>query len=191
MVDPHKREVDGVLDAIQSQIPFLREKLLPKRDVWGEPQKNNRWFAVLPAATSEVSKDLVRTEAERLHLAIADAPRFAMERAPFSAKEKRVDLTEPQRDIFREVSGKFAMEMLAPIVNSSDWSQIPDFAKAEVYKKVIEAARKNGMNKAMPPDAPEREKLRQKLIGRVLNEVENAEQRAPTSAPVATERRVR
>jgi hypothetical protein len=64
--DPYKREVDGVLDAIQSQLPFLREKLLPKRDVWGEPVANDRWFAVMPIATSEASKDKVKTEAQRL-----------------------------------------------------------------------------------------------------------------------------
>lgn len=184
--DPHKREVNGIFDAIQSQLPFLREKLLPKRDVWGEPQKNDRWFAVLPVATSDVSQEKVRTEAARLHLAIADAPRFAMERAPFSAKEKRVDLTEPQRDIFREVSGKNAMEILAPIVNSSDWSQIPDFAKAEVYKKVIEGARKQGMYSALPPDDPSREKLREKLIEKVIKQTRDAETNVP-----APERRVK
>jgi hypothetical protein len=177
-IDPHKREVNGIFDAIQSQIPFLREKLLPKRDVWGEPQENGRWFAVMPVAVSEVSKDKVRTEASRLAIAIADAPRFAQEKGPFNAKDKRVALQEEQRDIFREVSGKNAMEIMGPIVNSPDWDQIPDFAKAEVYKRVLEGTRKQGMYAALPADAVEREKLREKLLEHIIKDTQKVEQKS-------------
>ncbi len=185
-IDPHRREVNGVFDAIQSQIPFLREKLLPKRDVWGEPQKNDRWFAVMPVAVSEASQDKVRTEASRLMIAIADAPRFAQEKGPFNAKDKRVALQEEQRDIFREVSGKNAMAIMGPIVNAQDWDQIPDFAKAEIYKHVLEGTRKQGMYSALPPDAAERQKLREQIIMRIVKETQAAETKAP-----APERRVK
>ena len=180
-IDKDKREVNGVFDAIQSQIPFLREKLLPKRDVWGEPQKNDRWFAVMPVATSEISKDKVRLEAERLNLAIADAPRFVQEKGPFNAKDKRVALSEEQRDVIREVAGKNAMTILEPIVNAADWNQIPDFAKAAIYKRVIEGTRKQGEYAALPADAAERQKLREQLIIRIIKEVDDAG--APKTTP--------
>lgn len=175
MADPYKREVDGVADAIQSQLPFLREKLMPKRDVWGEPVENNRWFAVMPVATSQISEDKVKTEAVRLELAIQDAPRFIMEKGPFNPKDKRLELTQEQRDIHREVAGKFAMEILKPIVNAPDWEQIPDFAKAAIYKGVLEAGRRQGAQAALPADSAAREALRQKIVDRIIKETQQAQ----------------
>lgn len=175
MADPYKREVEGVIDAVQSQIPFLREKLLPKRDVWGEPQKSERWFAVMPIATSKASEDKVRMEAMRLQIAIADAPRFILEKGPFNPKDKRVKLEPEQRDIFKDVSGHAAMNILAPIVNAPDWASIPDFAKAAIYKDVIEGARKQGQYAALPPDDAARVKLREKIIDKVLKQTLEAQ----------------
>ncbi len=175
MADPYKREVNGVLDAIQSQLPFLREKLLPKRDVWGEPVKSERLFAVMPVARTTQSDDLVRTEAMRLQVAISDAPKFIMESGPFNNREKRVKLQEEQRDIMREVSGAKAMEILAPIVNAPDWAQIPDFAKAAIYKDVIEGARKQGQYAALPPDAEARVKLREKIVNKIIEQSRKAQ----------------
>lgn len=177
-VDPYKREVDGALDAIQSQIPFLREKMLPKRDAWGEPTKNDKWFSVLPVATSEASQDKVRTEAARLQLAIADAPRFVAESSPLQRKDEQVKLTEKQRDIFRETGGKFAMEILSPLVNHPDWAQIPDFVQANMYKDVLERSRKLAEIKASPPDDPARMKIRQDLINKMTKQTNEAETRA-------------
>jgi hypothetical protein len=172
MMDPDKREVDGTIDAIQSQIPWLREKLLPKRDVWGEPSTNDRWFAVLPVATSDVSQDKVRTEAQRLQLAISDAPKFVTEKGPFKPGDKRVELSPEQRDIFKQVAGKNAMAILSPIVNAPDWERIPDFAKAEIYKKVIEGTRKQGQYAALPPDDEARVKVREKIVNEILRQTE-------------------
>jgi hypothetical protein len=115
----------------------------------------------------------------RLELAIQDAPRFMLESGPFNAKDKRIELTPEQRDIHRQVTGKFAMEILAPIVNAPDWNQIPDFAKAAVYKGVIEQARKVGAQAALPADAAERQALRQKIVDRIIRETQDAEKKTP------------
>lgn len=175
MTDPYKREVEGVMDAVQSQLPFLREKLLPKRDAWGEPSRNDKWFEVLPVATSEESHDKVKQEAVRLQIAIADAPKFATEKGPFNPKDKRVEMTIEQRDVFREVAGKNAMTILAPIVNAPDWERIPDFAKAEIYRKVIEGTRKQGAFAALPPDAPAREEVRKKILTEIIRQTSEAQ----------------
>lgn len=196
LLDPYKREVDGVMDAIQSQIPFLREKLLPKRDVWGEPQSNDRWFDVMPITTTEASKEKVRTEALRLQIGIADAPRYVEERGPFKSRDRRTELTPEQRDIFRDVSGKQAMAILGPIVNAPDWERIPDFAQIAIYKRVIQDARKQGQNKALPPDSAERQAVIQKNVERIIKETQEAETRSPapqreTIYVPQSERRVR
>lgn len=172
LADPYKREVDGVMDAIQSQLPYFREKLMPKRDAWGQPSANDKWFAVMPVATSEVSKDKVKTEAVRLEIAMSPAPKFLIEKGPFKPKDKRIELTAEQRDVFAQVSGKNAMEILAPIVNATDWERIPDFAKAEVYKRVIEGTRRQGQYAALPPDAAERDKVRQKIVDTIVKQTE-------------------
>lgn len=172
LADPYKREVDGVLEAFQSQLPYFREKLMPKRDAWGQPSANDKWFAVMPVATSEVSKDKVKTEAVRLEIAMSPAPKFLVEKGPFKPSDKRIELTAEQRDVFAQVSGKNAMEILAPIVNASDWERIPDFAKAEVYKRVIEGTRKQGQYAALPADAAERDKVRQKIVDTIIKQTE-------------------
>jgi hypothetical protein len=171
-VDPYKREVNGIFDAMQSQVPFLREKLMPKRDVWGEPVANDKWFDVMPVAVTQKDEDKVKTEAVRLHLALTDAPKFLLERGPFKSKERQIELSAEQRDVMREVTGKNAMTILAPIVGSADWKNIPDFAKAAIYMKVFEGTRKQGQYAALPPDDAARAKLREKIVGEVLRQVQ-------------------
>jgi hypothetical protein len=175
IADPLKREVDGAMDAIQSQLPYFREKLLPKRDVWGEPVQNNRWFDVMPVSTTKQSEDKVRTEALRLQVAMADAPKYLQEKGPLNQREQRTKLTDEQRDIYRQVSGQKAMAILGPIVAAPDWERIPDFAKVAVFKAVVEATHKQGAYAALPPEAAERLALRQKIIDKVLKQVTEAE----------------
>ena len=169
-IDPNKREVDSIMDAVQSQIPYLREKLLPKRDVWGEPTTNDKWFEVMPVAVTQVSEDKVRSEAQRLQLAISDVPKYIMEKGPFKSDEKRTELTPEQRDIMKQVSGKTAMQWLAPIVNAPDWNRIPDYAQAEIYKKIIEGARKLGSLAALPPDEASRVQMRQNVVNKIIQQ---------------------
>lgn len=175
MADPHKREVDGALEAIQAQLPFLREKLSKRQDVWGTPAQNDRWFDVMPIATTKGSDDKVRNEAVRLHVAIADAPKYVQEKGPFNPSEQRIKLTQPQRDIFKEVSGKEAMQILAPIVNAPDWERIPDFGKAGIYKDVIERMRKEGSYAALAPDAEVRVRLREQIVNKVIKQAQEAD----------------
>jgi len=175
MKDPYKREVDGAVEAIQSQIPFLREKLLPQVDVWGEPRANNKWLEVMPVATSEESKDKVKSEAMRLEFPIADIPKAMFESGPLKAKERKVEFTGEQRNLAREVSGKWAMSILAPIVNAEDWGGIPDFAKAEIFKDVLADARSMGREAALPAMAPEREKMRQKIVNEINRQMKESE----------------
>jgi hypothetical protein len=158
LLDPHRREVDGVVEAIQSQVPFLREKLLPQRDVWGTPVKNERLFGVLPVTSTTESKDKVKTEAARLELAISDVPKFVTERGPLKPGE---------RNAIKDASGKFALDILGPIVNSPSWEQIPDFAKANIYRDIIKDSRQYGVNTVLPPNDPRREALREKIVNEI------------------------
>jgi len=172
--DPYKRQVDDVSSAIQSQVPFLREKLMPIRDIWGEPMANEKAMKILPIQVTEASKDKVRTEAQRLELAISDVSKFVAEAGPIKVRERTMQLTPKQLDLMREVSGKSAMELLAPIVNSPAWDHIPQFAQAEVYKRIISATRTNAKWAVLPADSTERQEMRQKILDEVTQQVRAA-----------------
>jgi len=171
LIDPHKREVEGMVDSIQSQVPFLREKLMPKRDIWGDKMKADRLGWILPIAASEVTQDKVKAEAVRLELAIANVQKFITEPGIGGAKDRRIDLEPEQRDLLKAISGKKAMDLLVPMVNSPDWNTIPDFAKAEIIKKVVEETRKAGRYEALPPDSKERLELRTKMLDNIMRQV--------------------
>jgi hypothetical protein len=66
------------------------------------------------------------------------------------------------------VSGKHAMEILTPIVNAKDWERIPDFAKAAIFKGVIEGRASRAQYAALPPDDAARVKLRQKIVDKII-----------------------
>ena len=91
---------------------------------------------------------------------------------PLKAKDKRIELTAEQRDVFAQVSGKNAMEILAPIVNAPDWERTPDFAKEAIYKRVIEGTRRQGQYAALPAEAAERDKVRQKIVDTIVKQTE-------------------
>lgn len=177
MADPYKREVDGVIEAIQSQIPFLREQLVAKRDVWGQKVENERLFGVMPIGTSKAAEEKVKTEAMRLYLGLARAPEYIMERGPLKPTDKRTKLSHEQRDVLQEVSGKFAMQELSRVVSSPDWDRLPAFAQIKVYKDVMESATKIGTVAALPPDAPERVARRQKILQAIIRQSQEAESR--------------
>lgn len=174
MADPYKREVDGIFEAIQSQLPYFREQLLPKRDVWGAMTENERLFHVMPVATAKASEDKVKTEAVRLYLGLARAPKYIEERSPLRPTEERTKLTAEQRDVLQEVSGGFALQELSRIVSQPGWDKLPRFAQEKIYKDVMAKAQVIGKLKALPPDAPERVDRRRKVWEELGRQVEEA-----------------
>ncbi len=175
LVDPYKREVDGAIEAIQAQLPYFREQLMPKRDVWGEDMKNEKLLGVMPVQVTTAEEDKVKTEAARLWLAIADAPKYAEEKGPLSARDKRVKFTEEQRNVFKEVSGTKALEILGPIVNSEKWDRLPAFVQVAIYKDVLQNTRKQGIYAALPADAAARVVLREQIAEKIKGQVLEAQ----------------
>ena len=177
IMDPYKREVDGVFDAIQSQMPYLREKLAPKIDIWGSLTENERLFRVTPIATAKMSEDKVKTEAVRLELGITRAPKYIEERTPLKPMQERTKLTPAQRGVLQEVTGTYALQELSRIVSQPAWDKLPDYAQAALYKKVIERAQTIGKNQALSPDSPERVAKRKEAWEEVLRQNEAAKAR--------------
>jgi len=185
MADPYKREVDGAMEAIQSQLPWLRQKLMPVRDVWGDTKLNEKLWTAMPIATSEKSKDKVKLEAERLQVAIGDAPKYLYEQGPVRPAEKRIELSAEQKDIFKQVAGKEAMNILAPIVNSPAYEQWGDLARAEMFRGVLEGTRSLAQIKSLDPMDPQRLKLRDEILNKIRQRSE------PTPSGAAPTKRIK
>jgi hypothetical protein len=165
-MDPMAREVDGMLQAIQSRIPGYREKLLPKRDVFGEPEANKERVAgVTPITEKDVSKDKVRLEAARLDLAASDAPK-KVHVGRGSGKLGDTKLTQEQRDVFADVGGHMAHDILAPIVAAPGWDDLPDLVQKRIYTKAFRMAHKAGAAAALPPA------LRESLVNQITEKLQ-------------------
>ena len=171
LMDPSMREINSILDAIKAEIPGWRETLLPKRDIFGEPVPGQtRTLGILQSTTTTESKDPVRMEASRLGVGTAKAPLSTELPAGGDKKLGQVQLTSEQQDIFSDVSGHFAHEILSPIVNSATWETTPDLVKAEIYRKVFAGARRVGLAKALPVE--QRLQEAERIRNTIMNELE-------------------
>ena len=166
MTDPVVRQVDGMLDAIKARIPGLRGELLPKRDIFGEPLKTKERFgAVSPVTETTESTDKVRSEAARLGLSAADAPKKGHV-GKGTGKIGDVKLTPQERDRFVDVGGHLAHSILSPIVNAADWDEKPDAVKKRIYERVFTQAHRAAAVAALPPER--RAELATEIIEKVV-----------------------
>lgn len=169
MADPIAREVDSILDAVKSRIPGLRQELMPKRDIFGEPvASTERLGVVTPITTKAQSQDKVRTEAERLGVSVADTPKKTHIGAG-SGKLGDVKLTPEERDKFADIGGHLAYDLLADVVNSPQWEKLPDLAQKRVFNRVFSSAHRVAALQAIPLE--KRLKLGQEITEKVIQEL--------------------
>lgn len=141
--DPYVREVHGMVEAMRARIPYMREGLMPKRDIFGEPIKNPDYLWLgSPFSVSHTSTDKVRTEAARVGFATPVIPKKidVLPGMNVGALDK-IELTPDQRDVFASESGKIAHRMIEPFVNSPGWERIPDIYKRQAYQNAFMVAR--------------------------------------------------
>lgn len=151
IMDDYQREVNSIREAVMNRIPGLREELPPTRDPFGEPVKNPDRLGAI--TIREESKDKVRTEAARLKIGQAEAPKsITLPHGGLGGDIGKVELTPKQRDIFGEVAGKAAYAELSKIVNSPAWDFISDPEQAIIFKKVFERTNQLGKAKALNPE---------------------------------------
>lgn len=147
-MDPLIREVNGVREAMIARIPWMREGLMPQKDLFGDPitSPDRLWWGS-PFSVSATSPDKVRREASRIGFATPDIPKTAdaLPGADFGMMDK-VRLTPEQRDVFNTDSGKLAHKILTDIVNdSASWDPMPVILKRKMYEKVFNKSRHYAM----------------------------------------------
>jgi hypothetical protein len=152
MSDPYVRQVNSMLEAVQSRIPGLRQELAPKIDWLGEPVPTKERVGVVgPSRTQKVSEDKVRQEADRLGISVADAPKKT-QIGKGTGKTGQVEFTPEERTKFAQIGGEFAHKILGNIVNAEGYEAIPDRVKKQIFSKVMTAAHKVAAIGAMPMD---------------------------------------
>lgn len=166
LTDPYVREIQSVREAVMNRIPGLREELTPKRDPFGAEMKNaDRVAGILPVTRSQISDDKVRSEAARLKVGSAPAPKTTHLPAAGDRKLGEIELTPEQRDIFGSVAGKTAYDALNGYVNSPSWDLLPDMMKKKVYQLAFEQGNRAGNFAAVTPEQ------RQKESERIITEI--------------------
>jgi hypothetical protein len=161
LIDPYQRQVYDVFDAVKARIPGLSQTLQPKRDIVGEPIPNKERAGYLsPVTVSEEKHDVVRSELARLGILTQKAPGYIDLPAMHDKKLGKVELTAEQKDVYSERAGKFAHQILKPIMSGQSWASTPDIIQKQIVESVFKDAREVAKNEAIKPEQLQKELLR-------------------------------
>jgi len=143
--DKTLRKTNGPTDVIQSRIPGQSEKLMPKRDIWGqeiERQGSPTERFISPIAVSSVQNDSVDKELLRLKL------------APGQPDEsiKDVKLTPEEYDQYSKNAGIRAKEMVQAAIQSNEYQAMSDDDRKDELTKTINRARQIERIRLKPED---------------------------------------
>jgi hypothetical protein len=152
LIDPHRREVDNPLQAMQSQIPFARNLLEPGRTVTGEVAEIESWPVNIgsPFYSKEVSQDPVAQELGMLadeDMITMGKPSRKMEMTTSLAGPKEEFRVSPEEwQILWGDANRRAAERLRPIVSAEGYQDMPLKTRATMVKRVYERERRNSAN---------------------------------------------
>ncbi|WP_263588421.1 thermonuclease family protein [Sphingopyxis sp. GC21] len=153
-VDPTLRETPDTTSYIQSRVPGLSGKLLPKRDVWGRPIETEGGIGpdiISPIWTSTAKADPATWEALRVD-------------ATISAPSDRVNgkkLDTKVYDRLQAVTGPLAHKWVSELIAKPEYRSLDMDGQAKAIKFVMEKAREAAKANVLggvpnPANRPER-----------------------------------
>ena len=137
--DPYRRKANNILEKIQMRTIGQRQKLLPVRDMFGEPLASGETWGprlLSPVYTKMDKDDPIVSEL------------LSLEVYP-SRPQKTiggVKLSNEQYDRYLELSGKFARQQLDAIVSSPQYKQMPPFLQHDILAKTFTDGRTMARN---------------------------------------------
>jgi uncharacterized protein (DUF2267 family) len=156
-VDPGLKEVHGVMDVVESQLPILNKTLYPKRDIFGKPEKlpdslGPRMFSLI--RTREETDDPVAKEHLRLQLGFGDMGDHIMgpqEPADPTKIVTRtgVPLNPDEQDFRNQRLGELYLESAKEIIGAPDYKSMPDAEKIKALRNARGAARNQATGEAI------------------------------------------
>jgi len=159
--DPYFRQTDSILETLKSRIPTQSEKLLPKRDVWGNPVERKGGFTIQMLSPSDVSTDnpdFINKELVRLGV----APSMP------SKKIRDVELTPIEYDVYTEFAGKEARRGVERYIESDAYATRRDEINKLAIENIIARKRQAIANQVWAAmEKTRRDAPRNKKYGRV------------------------
>lgn len=129
VMDPSMRDAKTVIDGLKYRIPLVRETLLPKRDWTGAPIDNPQYGNIL--RQTRVNVNAVDMEAVLLGIHAAPPP----------DRVGTVKLPPHMYDEYQVAAGLLTRQSLEQIIRQPNYYNLPVFAREEIFKKMITAAR--------------------------------------------------
>lgn len=129
--DPVLRQARTTIDSLKARIPGLREDLLPKRDVWGEPIISGGSLGpdfVSPVYLSKMNNDPVNQALVRLRISPSAPDR----------KITGVELSDQQYDDYSKIGGRLMKMRLNAVVASPGFSSLPEQYQVKSITKIVD-----------------------------------------------------
>jgi endonuclease YncB( thermonuclease family) len=134
-VDPTQREVETIGDSLQARIPGMRDDLMPRRDIWGEPIRQEGglgpdWLS--PVWVSQKLNDPVNRELLKIGYAPGILPKKVAGR----------ELTPEEYDRYTAQAGQLSHDMLGHLIEQPGWHNLSDDEKEVAASKMVAEARR-------------------------------------------------
>lgn len=126
--DPLARDVRTSLDVLKARIPWWRETLPPRVDVWGNDVAQVNWG---PLNVSMAKNDPINAEMARLGISKATPAR----------EIKDVDLTPQQYYDYARLGGRVARMFVENLTSQPTYGNLPDGIKKQEMNKMINKGR--------------------------------------------------
>lgn len=135
MIDPYQRKVDdlgsenlwGILSAAQAKVPLLSQRLMPRRDSYGEP---------IESYVGKYSNDPTTLMLDDLQTGIGYLPKNI----------GGVQLDENQYDDYQRIAGRYTKALLDKMASNPYFMKMKPEHKIDAINATIGAARKGAKN---------------------------------------------
>ncbi len=140
------RNPKGLKEKIMSRIPFLSERIPPKRNVWGEKIKTEGgalYRAIIPTQKGEVKEDATDQELKKLGIIVnfpsdkLTIPSEIAKKLEISDEKRSITLTNEEYDKYTQLRGKVLKKVLDSIISNPSFQQADDATKEELITEVI------------------------------------------------------
>jgi hypothetical protein len=125
-IDPYRREVRGLMDAVRAKMPGLSQGLYPVRDVWGNPISGGTMLSPSAVNNDPVNKALLKLDIFPARL---------------ERKIRGVELSDQQYDDFTRIAGRMAKMRLDNVVGQPGFSSLSDTAQRDMIESTVKSSR--------------------------------------------------
>lgn len=142
--DPYQREANSITDYAKSNIPFVRNTMLPRRDALGNPipQEPTGINAFIdPFNTKTPVNDSVTNELGRLNSVDQNATPGKLNSSQ-TIKGVKQKLTPEQLDVLESTVGPVIRQKLDALIQSPGYQRLGDEEKANAIQSVVASTRK-------------------------------------------------